>query len=1008
MTYADFPSSEGPREKRAPSGPRQPGRGGAFGPTVVVLLILAGVVVSLAEVWTDVLWYDQLGFTRVFWTEWLARSLLFVLGFLLMGGIVGLNTLLAYRSRRAYVPVGAADRNLEQYRQQLAPLRRVVFLAIVGFSGLFMGATLGGQWRSVLLWLNRVPFGVSDPQFSLDVSFFVFTLPFLRLVLSAVMWTVATSIFAAAAVHYLYGAIVFTPRLSVARPARIQIAVLAAILTFLGALSLWLDRYSLLVTDGDKFSGAGYSAVNATMPGKAILAGIAVVVGILFIVAAARGTWRLPVVGLALMIVSSIVVGGVYPAVVQRFQVDPNAVETESPFIQRNIDATLAAYGLENIERQRYSARTDTEAGQLREDSESTASIRLLDPTIVDQTFRQYQQNRQYYDFPDTLAVDRYTFDGESHDTVIAVRELNQDGLGTAQRTWVNDHTVYTHGYGVAAAYGNRTAADGQPQFFERGVPSTGALGDYEQRVYFGEDSPTYSIVGAPEGTAPWEFDYPDDNAENQYVSYTFQGDGGPSVGNFFNKVLYAVKFQSFNILFSDRVTSESQILYDRDPRQRVSEVAPFLTLDGRTYPAVIDSDDDPETPKDLVWIVDGYTTSNDYPYSAREVLEDATLTSLGAQAQMLTPVEQVNYIRNSVKATVNAYDGSVTLYEWDAEDPVLKAWKGVFPGILRQTSEISGDLMSHLRYPEDLFKVQRELLTRYHVDDAASFYQGTDFWANPSDPTSGESVPQPPYYMTLKMPGAEVATFSLTSSFIPGGQSGRQILTGFLAVDAEPGNTAGVIADGYGTMRLLELPRDLTVPGPGQVQNLFNANPTVSQQLNLLEQNASQVLRGNLLTLPVGGGLLYVQPVYTQSARGTQVPLLHRVLVSFGDEIGFAPTLTEALDQVFEGDSGAATADGGVVQPDGDGGEPVETTAEEDLRAALEAAARAMRDADAALAEGDWTAYGAAQNRLDAALQDAIDAEARISGEVPVGTELPADTTEESTAGETTVEPMP
>lgn len=990
---------EGPTAESSPApGPKAPRPGrrrGAFGPTVVVLFILAGILVALADVWTDVLWFNQVGYSRVFWTELAAKAVMFVVGFAIMGLGVGLSTLFAYRARRTYAPVTVADQNLQRYREALGPIRRIVFWGLVVLSGVFMGSSLASQWQTALLFINSMPFGATDPQWKMDVSFFVFTLPFLRVLMSALMSTAIVALLASLATHYLHGALVFTPRFSIAAAARVQTAVLGAVIALLGAVNLWLDRYSLLTKEGDKFSGAGYADVAAVLPSKAILAGIAVVVAGLFVVAAVRGTWRLPVVGIALMIVSSLVVGGAYPALVQRFQVDPNAQEKEAPYIQRNIDATLAAYGLEGVEKERYSARTDTEAGQLRADSDSTAQIRLLDPTIVDQTFRQYQQNRQFYDFADTLAVDRYNRQDESHDTVIGVRELNLGGLGTTQRTWVNDHTVYTHGYGVAAAYGNQTAADGQPRFFESGIPSSGLMGDYEQRIYFGENSPQYSIVGAPEGTTPWEFDYPDDEAANQYVTYTYQGDGGPSVGNIVNKLLYAIKFQSFNLLFSDRVTSDSQILYTRDPRERVSEIAPFLTIEGNAYPAVVDMDGNPDTVKDVVWIVDAYTTSNAYPYSAHEQLEAATTTSLASGAQMFTPAPEVNYIRNSVKAVVNAYDGSVTLYEWDSTDPVLKAWKGAFPGIITPTTEISGDLMSHLRYPEDLFKVQRELLTRYHVQDAGSFYSGNDFWANPDDPTSGEQVPQPPYYMTLKMPGTEEATFSLTSSFIPGGQSSRQILTGFLAVDAEPGSEAGKVREDYGKLRLLELPRDLTVPGPGQVQNMFNANPSVSQELNLLQQNASQVLRGNLLTLPVGGGLLYVQPVYTQSSEGTQVPLLHRVLVAFGDEIGFAPTLSEALDQVFEGDSGATTADAGAVEPGGTGGEQQPaTTPEQDLRSALDAAAAAMRDSSAALTAGDWAAYGKAQESLDAALQRAIDAEAKISGQAPVQVQPTAEAT--------------
>lgn len=969
--------------------PNAPARRSALGPTILVLLALVGILYFVAQVWTEVLWYSHLGFEKVFWTEWLSKGAMFAVGFLIMAIAVGVLVWLAYRSRSAYVPLADSVRNLEPYQRQIDPYRKWFLLVAMAVPGIFFGSQLAGQWQTVLLFLNGSEFGQVDPQFGLDVSFYVFSLPFLRLIASSLLTVLIVSGIAAAVVYYLYGGVTFQPKFSMAKPARIHLAMVGALIAVVAAVHFWLDRYALLIGQNERFAGAGYADVNAVMPAKAIMTGIAVVVALAFIVAAIRNWWRVPVVAIALMIVSSLVVGMGYPAFVQRFQVDPNAVERESEFIQRNIDATRVAYGIDEIKMLRYSARTDTEQGQLREDSESTASIRLLDPTIVDQTFRQYQQSRQYYNFADQLSVDRYEVDGEVHDTVIAVRELNQNGIDPAQRSWVNDHTVYTHGFGVVAAYGNRTAPDGRPVFFEGGVPSSGLMGDYEQRVYFGRTSPDYSIVGAPEGTEPWEFDYPDDDAANQSVAYTYTGDGGPGIGSFFNKVLFAIKFQSFNILFSDRVTSESQVLFNRDPVERVASVAPFLTLDQKPYPAVVDRDDDPNTPKELVWIVDGYTVSNSYPYSARSALQSATNTLQNADLQMFAPVEEINYIRNSVKAVVNAYDGSVTLYEWD-KDPVLEAWDGVFPGIITPTSEISGDLMSHFRYPEDMFSVQRSILEEYHVTNPATLYQGNDVWSIPEDPTQGErrGFLQPPYYMTLRMPEQESASFSLTSTYIIGGDGGRQILTGFLAADGDAGNEPGVIADSYGTLRLLELPRDLTVPGPGQVQNIFNSNPIVASELTLLSQQASQVRLGNLLTLPVGGGLLYVQPVYSQSSSGTQVPLLHRVLVAFGEKVGFAPTLEAALDQVFGGDSGAQTGDQGGLPPVDGGDDPVSSTAEERLRGALERAAQAIKDSEDALAAGDWSGYGRAQSALDQALQDAISAEAEISGEAPVNVE--------------------
>ncbi|GAA1641508.1 UPF0182 family membrane protein [Georgenia ruanii] len=976
-----------------PPGPRREHRRGALVPTIVVLAVLAAIIMAMAQVWTEVQWFQQLGFTRVLVTEWVTRLVLFVLGFVVMGGAVLLNLHLAYSRREIYPPTTPEERNLDRYRESVEPLRKLVMIGAPIVLGLFAGASLASQWRPVLTWINHVPFGTKDPQFGLDIAFFVFTLPVVRSLVSFLMTVVFIAAAAAVITHYLYGGISLAPRQQKITPAaRVHLAVLAAIFSLLIAASYWLDRYSLLVGNGGRFAGASYADVHATLPAKAILAGIAVIVAILFVVTAFRGTWRLPVAGIGLMILSAIVVGSAYPAIVQRFQVDPNAQEVEKPYIQRNIDATLAAYGLKDVEVQTYSATTQAEAGQLRHDSQSTASIRLLDPNIVSPTFNQLQQNRQYYGFNETLAVDRYQINGQSQDTVVAVRELNQDGLGQNQRTWVNDHTVYTHGYGVVAAYGNKVSTDGRPAFFEQGIPSTGELGSYEPRVYFGENSPEYSIVGAPEGTKPWELDYPDDSAPNGQVNNTYTGNGGPSVGNFFNKLLYALKFGDMQILFSDRVTSDSQILFDREPLDRVAKVAPFLTLDQRAYPAVVDTDGNPNTPKQLVWIVDGYTTTNDYPYSARESLQEATTDSLtnatGAPAPAGVAPEQVNYIRNSVKAVVNAFDGTVTLYQWDNNDPVLNTWKHIFPNEIKPMSDISGDLMAHLRYPEDLFKVQRQLLASYHVTDAASFYSGSNFWNIPKDPNVN-NVPQPPFYLTMQMPGQDSAQFSLTSSYIPGGQTERNILTGFLAVDSETGNDPGKVREGYGKLRLLELPSTVTVPGPGQVQNNFNSNPTVSTELNLLRQGGSDVRFGNLLTLPVGGGLLYVQPVYVQSAAGTSYPLLQRVLVAFGDEIGFASTLDEALNQVFGGNSGAAAGDAGQQpaappgQGQGQGQQPgtnVPADAQARLNQALSDAQKALADSNTALSQGNWGAYGDAQSRLSKAVSDALAAEQEIA----------------------------
>lgn len=985
----------------APAKPAR--RRSALGPTILILAALLVALFASSGLVTEWLWYSQLDVTQVLRTEWVTRAILFAVGAVVLGGATWLNLHLAYRSRPVYAPATQEQRNLDRYREAVEPLRRGVLIGAPILLGLFGGLAVSSQWQTVLLAMNGESFGQNDPQFGMDLSFFMFTLPALRFLVSFLMAVVFISAIAAVVTHYLYGGLQVGQGPHVSPAARVHLGVLASVFTLLIAASYWLDRFSLLAQEGDRFDGAAYTDVNAVLPGREILAGIAVVVTALFVIASVRGTWKLPAVAVALMVVAGLVVGGIYPALVQRFQVAPNEQDLEEPFIQRNIDATLSAYDLQDVETMPYDATTTAEAGALREDAEATASIRLLDPTIISPTFRQLQQIRQYYSFPETLSVDRYDLDGTNADTVISVRELDLAGLGASQRNWTNDTTVYTHGFGVVAAYGNTPGAGGQPEFFEGGIPSTGELGDYEPRIYFGQQSPDYSIVGAPEGTAPWEVDYPSDESEGEVLS-TYTGDGGPVISNPILRAFYALRFGSQEILFSDRVTNESQVLYDRDPRVRVEKVAPFLTVDSSTYPAVIDSDGDGTG--EVVWIVDAYTTSNSYPYSARQALEEATLDSnlVDAAGNPLTVTqmpESINYIRNSVKAVVNAYDGSVTLYAWDENDPVLKSWGNVYPDLVQPMSAMSGDLMSHVRYPEDMFKVQRTLLNTYHVTDAGQFFAGSDFWRTPEDPTESGSVPQPPYYLTLRMPDQEESAFSLTTSFILAAEN-RNVLRGFAAVDGDAGTVDGQRAEGYGRIRLLELPAGSAIPGPGQVQNNFDTDQAAANTLNILDSQGSQAVQGNLLTLPVGGGFLYVQPVYAQASSGTQYPLLRYVLVAFGDKIGFATTLDEALDQVFGGDSGADAGDAGtdpdVEVPVDPGTDPTEQptdggstdpgdgattppagSPQERLNLALDDAQAALEASRAAQTSGSWAEYGVAQDDLADALQRAIAAQDEI-----------------------------
>lgn len=943
--------------------------------TLAIIVVLMVMFFIFAGLYANFLWFQQLGYLRVLTTGWLYGTVMFFVGFIGMAVPAGAAIVLAYRYRPLYAKLTA---QVDRYQQVVEPLRKVAMIGIPLVVGIFGGVIGASHWQSAALWLNGESFGTKDPIFHHDLGFFVFALPFYR---GAVIFASASLIIAIVVTlvtTYLYGSLRFAPReVRISRAARIQLCVISALYLVVQAISIWLDRYST-VTDSNvsgMINGASYTDVNATIPGRTILAGAAVFVAALFVLTIFVGRWRLPLIGTGLLIVASLVIGVIYPWGVQRFEVIPSQKTLEAPYIQRAIQATRDAYGLSSIDVIPYNATTNAQPGALKQDAQTTAQIRIMDPAVISPSFQQMQQFRQYYAFPQTLSLDRYTIDGKQQDAVVAARELDQSGL--TNNSWFNDTIVYTHGYGIVAAYGNQRSSEGLPVFMESGIPSQGSLGTYEPRIYFGMKSPRYSIVGAPAGSKPVELDYPGGGGSSQQTYTTYTGNGGPKLSNYFTRLIYAINFQDEQILLSDAVNKDSQILYDRDPLTRVRKVAPYLTLDSNPYPAVVDGR--------LKWIIDGYTTSDQYPYSYQGSLSGAISDS--AKPDTTYAFDNINYIRNSVKATVDAYTGAVDLYAWDPSDPILKTWEKIYPSTVKPVSDMSAQLISHVRYPSDLFKVQRSVLGQYHVTDASSFYSRDNVWRTPPNPTSSSDNPQlqDPYYLTMKVPGQSSPAFSLYTTFIPQGTTDdtRSVLKGYLAVDSDAGSRKGTVSPGYGKLRLLQLPTNDSIPGPGQVQNTFNSNVGVSTELNLLKQGDTKVIKGNLLTLPVGGGLLYVQPVYIQSTGETSYPILQKVLVAFGDNVAFEDTLDQALDSLFGGNSGAVAGDSGVSPVSPDAGETTSsggissTNAENNtaLQQALLQAKQALADRQAALAAGDWAGYGAADARLQQALKAALTA---------------------------------
>ena len=928
-------------------------RRSAILPTLVIVAVLIVVFALFTNVWTDRLWFHSFGFGAVFNTMLVTRVLLFAVFGVVMAGLVAANAAIAYRLRPRFRPQGPTSPLLERYREIVESRFIWLMVALGVVVGLFAGGAASGQVLTFLAWSKQTAFGAADPHYNLDIGFFVFSYPWWRFVLSFAFAALTISAIAAAVMHYVMGAVRFSgPRRGGSSAAQAHLSILVGLALLLRAAGYWFDQYGLEINKTSQlFTGISYTADHATANAKLILSIAAAIVALLFLGNAILHRWVVPTIGLVLLILSAIVLGYVYPGAVQYFSVRPSEEPRETPYIQKNIEATRAAYKVDGVEVTNYSAKTTATAGQLRTDAEALPGIRLIDPSVVSPTYEQLQQVRGYYRFPKTLDVDRYTIGGQETDAVVAVREMNLSGI--EGQNWNNLKTVYTHGYGLVAAYGNRSQSGGEPEWITQNIPPTGAIKDYEPRIYFGELQGSrpdqYSIVGAPAGAPPIELDTPAGQGGNA-TTYTYTGSGGVPIGSWWHKLLYAAKFADINILLSDRVNSASKIIYDRTPRERVQQAAPWLKVDGDAYPAVVQGR--------IVWIVDGYTTSNSYPNSERVNLGTTTSdaqTNAGGTV-VAQPQDDINYMRNSVKAVVDAYDGTVKLYAWDETDPVLQTWRKVFPTVIQPKSAIPADLLAHLRYPQDMFKVQRQILTRYHQTDPGTWYRNTSLWEIPKDPvnTSSNAVEQP-FYLSVKWPGDPNATFSLTTSFVP---NGRSNLAAYMAVNAD------AASPDYGRMRVLSMSDTTQIDGPGQSFNQMTTNEEVSNRLRPYNNQGSSATAsyGNLLTLPVGGGLLYVTPVYAQRpSNAGSYPVLRFVVVRFGQSVGIGDTLQQALDQVFKGNSGATTGETGTTPPTGQSNNPAALQA-------LDDAATAFSDAQKALTAGDLGTY---QSKINEAQDD-------------------------------------
>ena len=848
---------------------------------VVLLLVLFLSARGIAGFYTDYLWFDSLGqrsvFTRVLRAK-IGLGLVFTLGFALLST---LNLTLADRVNPPPMPEGVDEAIVERYREIVG---RRVWLVRIGISlllGFIAGAPASSQWKEWLLFNNAVRFGVKDPQFGQDVSLYVFRLPFLTFVVDWLFAAFVIILIVTAVAYYLNGGIrLQVQHRRVSAQVKLHISMLLAVLALLKAVGYWLARYELTASTRGAVKGATYTDVKAQLPALELLAIISLLAAVLLIINVWQRGWRLPVIAVGLWVLVAIVAGTAYPAFVQRFQVQPAESRREGPYITRNIDFTRKAFNLSDVTSQDYPVGSLSDTS-VQADQSAVADSRLIDPNIVTSTFQRQQELAGFYVFRD-LDVDRYMIDGKEQQVVLAVRELNRADIPVT--TWEGKHLAYTHGYGVALAPASQVRGDGSPDYLDTNQGGSGPLLT-QPNVYFGEGLDSYSVAATERGEISFN---------NETSSY--KGTGGVKMSSTLRRAAFALRFGEYNLLGSGLITKDSRILYIRDVKQRVQTLAPFLDFDADPYPVINNGR--------LVWVIDGYTTSSRYPYS-----ENANNDELAAGSGLR---HTYNYVRNSVKATVDAYDGTVTFYVVDPTDPVITAWSKAFPGLFTSGDQVPPELSAHFRYPEDLFRVQTNMYGRYHVDDPNQFFQRDQFWSVAQEPpqtvdpgsaqvttsstsngittTSTRSARFNPYYTLLHIPGQETPEFSLVRPFVPFSENDeRKNLISLMAVSSDPAT--------YGQLRVLNIKSPEQIDGPALVDSVMKRK--YAADFTLESQTGSKVRLGTLQAIPIGDSILWVRPWYVQ-AEQTPIPQLSFVVMAYGDQVVRARTLEGALKLAF------------------------------------------------------------------------------------------------------------